>query len=230
MGLPGDPLAPRRRAAGAAAAAGGMVMLEEGKSCYDALGVGREATQAEIRKAYLTLAVTCHPDKHPSDEQATTRFQTLQKIYGILSDAEKCVCSAGCMSGVHAAVRVRRRCQLESRRTCCRSRRPVSCLLCVPRCVVCFLAGARCMTQLAPLTMPRSCQGSSSMRCMSTTGAFLPRCAACFAQPSRCCPLALALGLQTRARPAVPSSSGLLTASTPGNFRKTTREQQNHPP
>lgn len=45
--------------------------------------------QAEIRKAYLKLAVTLHPDKNNNDLQATQRFQTLQELYGILSDPDK---------------------------------------------------------------------------------------------------------------------------------------------
>ena len=45
--------------------------------------------QAEIRKAYLKLAVTLHPDKNSDDPKATERFQTLQKLYSILSDPEK---------------------------------------------------------------------------------------------------------------------------------------------
>eukprot|EP00887_Chlorella_sp_A99_P007718 scaffold20.g7718.t1 len=66
-----------------------MVVLAEGACLYAALGVEKTADQAAIRKAYLRLAVTCHPDKHPDDPQANERFQTLQKVYGILSDAEK---------------------------------------------------------------------------------------------------------------------------------------------
>lgn len=66
-----------------------MVVLEEGGCLYAALGVDRDADAAAIRKAYLRLAVSCHPDKHPGDEAAKERFQTLQKVYGVLSDPEK---------------------------------------------------------------------------------------------------------------------------------------------
>lgn len=45
--------------------------------------------QAEIRKAYMKLALQLHPDKNPGDESASTKFQTLQKIYSIVSDADK---------------------------------------------------------------------------------------------------------------------------------------------
>ena len=66
-----------------------MVVLEAGKSLYDAFGVSKDASSAEIRKAYLKLAVQLHPDKNPDAPDAVERFQTLQKVYAILSDAEK---------------------------------------------------------------------------------------------------------------------------------------------
>lgn len=45
--------------------------------------------QAEIRKAFHKLALQLHPDKNPDDASAKEKFQTLQKVYGILSDEEK---------------------------------------------------------------------------------------------------------------------------------------------
>ncbi|KAL4441248.1 hypothetical protein ABPG77_011485 [Micractinium sp. CCAP 211/92] len=65
-----------------------MVDLE-GKTLYEALGVERTASQEEIRKAFRKLALALHPDKNPGDSSAVEKFQTLQKVYGILSDAEK---------------------------------------------------------------------------------------------------------------------------------------------
>jgi DnaJ-class molecular chaperone len=47
------------------------------------------AFQADIRKAYMKLALQLHPDKNPGDEGASAKFQTLQKVYSILSDADK---------------------------------------------------------------------------------------------------------------------------------------------
>lgn len=44
--------------------------------------------QAEVRKAYLRLAVQLHPDKNPG-EDAKERFQDLQKLYSVLSDPER---------------------------------------------------------------------------------------------------------------------------------------------
>lgn len=45
--------------------------------------------QAEVRKAYMKLALQLHPDKNPGDESAAAKFQTLQKVYSILSDADR---------------------------------------------------------------------------------------------------------------------------------------------
>jgi DnaJ homolog subfamily C member 9 len=60
-----------------------------GASLYDALGLGASATPGEIRKAYFKLSLKTHPDRCPDDPDATKRFQSLQKIYGVLSDPEK---------------------------------------------------------------------------------------------------------------------------------------------
>ena len=45
--------------------------------------------QAEIRKAFHRLALALHPDKNPDDAAAVGKFQTLQRVYGVLSDDEK---------------------------------------------------------------------------------------------------------------------------------------------
>ena len=62
---------------------------KEKPSIYEALGVSHDATEHEIRKAYFKLAVKVHPDRNPDDPQATERFQSLQKIYEVLTDPEK---------------------------------------------------------------------------------------------------------------------------------------------
>jgi molecular chaperone DnaJ len=56
---------------------------------YEVLGVGREATEAELKKIYRKLALECHPDRHPDDPDAEERFKELSEAYAVLSDSEK---------------------------------------------------------------------------------------------------------------------------------------------
>ena len=55
---------------------------------YDELGVAREATPAQIKKAYRKLARQYHPDVNRDDPQAAERFKAVQHAYDILSDKE----------------------------------------------------------------------------------------------------------------------------------------------
>ena len=72
----------------AASACGGRRALRLADP-YAILGVGREATQAEIRKAYLRLAKKNHPDLHPGDTGAEARFKEITSANDILGDAGK---------------------------------------------------------------------------------------------------------------------------------------------
>lgn len=56
---------------------------------YEALGLTSAATEHEIRKSYFKMAIKVHPDRNADDPRATERFQSLQKIYSVLSDPEK---------------------------------------------------------------------------------------------------------------------------------------------
>eukprot|EP00889_Picochlorum_renovo_P004698 jgi/Picre1/31728/NNA_007079.t1 len=56
---------------------------------YEALGLTSAATEHEIRKSYFKMAIKVHPDRNAGDSRATERFQSLQKIYSVLSDPEK---------------------------------------------------------------------------------------------------------------------------------------------
>jgi DnaJ-class molecular chaperone len=56
---------------------------------YQTLGVSREATQDEIRKAYRRLAKKNHPDLNPGDKGAEARFKEIASAYDIVGDEKK---------------------------------------------------------------------------------------------------------------------------------------------
>ncbi|XP_030051374.1 dnaJ homolog subfamily C member 17-like [Microcaecilia unicolor] len=54
---------------------------------YSLLGVGEEAHEKEIKKAYRKKALTCHPDKHPDNPRAAELFHQLSQALEVLTDA-----------------------------------------------------------------------------------------------------------------------------------------------
>lgn len=56
---------------------------------YDVLGVGRGASEPEMKKAYRKLAMENHPDRNPNDAAAEDRFKEISESYAVLSDPEK---------------------------------------------------------------------------------------------------------------------------------------------
>lgn len=58
------------------------------KDYYETLGVKRDASEKEIKKAFRTLAQQYHPDKNPGDAAAEQRFKEVNEAYSVLSDAE----------------------------------------------------------------------------------------------------------------------------------------------
>jgi DnaJ-class molecular chaperone len=56
---------------------------------YETLGVKKDASQAEIQKAYRRLAKKLHPDLNPGNKQAEEQFKAVSAAYDLLSDAQK---------------------------------------------------------------------------------------------------------------------------------------------
>jgi molecular chaperone DnaJ len=55
---------------------------------YKVLGVGKNASDEEIKKAYRKLARKYHPDRNPGDKQAEERFKEISAAYDRLTDAD----------------------------------------------------------------------------------------------------------------------------------------------
>ncbi len=59
------------------------------KDYYDILGVDRNASEADLKKAFRQLALKYHPDRNPGDKEAEDKFKEINEAYSCLSDAEK---------------------------------------------------------------------------------------------------------------------------------------------
>ena len=59
------------------------------KDYYKILGVERNASEEDIRKAYRKLAMQYHPDRNPNDKQAEERFKEINEAYQVLNDSKK---------------------------------------------------------------------------------------------------------------------------------------------
>src|SRR5450755_4311009 len=56
---------------------------------YDTLGVGRDASAEQLKKAYRGLAMKFHPDRNPGDKNAEHKFKEISEAYDVLKDDQK---------------------------------------------------------------------------------------------------------------------------------------------
>ena len=63
--------------------------MAEKRDYYEVLGVAKGAGEADIKKAYRSLAKKYHPDMNPGDAEAEAKFKEVNEAYAVLSDAEK---------------------------------------------------------------------------------------------------------------------------------------------
>jgi molecular chaperone DnaJ len=56
---------------------------------YEVLGVGRDATEAQLKTAYRKLAIKYHPDKNPGNKDAEEKFKEAAEAYAVLCDGQK---------------------------------------------------------------------------------------------------------------------------------------------
>ena len=56
---------------------------------YEVLGVDKNASEDEIKKAYRKIAIKYHPDKNPGDKSAEEKFKEAAEAYDVLHDAQK---------------------------------------------------------------------------------------------------------------------------------------------
>ncbi len=64
-------------------------MAEQKRDYYEVLGIGKNADDTEIKKAYRALAKKYHPDVNPGNAEAEAKFKEASEAYAILSDPDK---------------------------------------------------------------------------------------------------------------------------------------------
>ena len=64
-------------------------MAENKRDYYEVLGVNKDASAEEIKKAYRKAAMKYHPDRNPGDKEAEAKFKEVGEAYEVLSDDSK---------------------------------------------------------------------------------------------------------------------------------------------
>ena len=64
-------------------------MAQKKRDYYEVLGVNRDASEEEIKKAYRKLAMKYHPDRNPDSKESEEKFKEAKEAYEILCEAEK---------------------------------------------------------------------------------------------------------------------------------------------
>ena len=63
--------------------------MADKRDYYEVLGLSKGANEAEIKKAYRSMAKKYHPDMNPGDKEAEAKFKEVNEAYAVLSDADK---------------------------------------------------------------------------------------------------------------------------------------------
>jgi molecular chaperone DnaJ len=63
--------------------------MDEKRDYYEVLGVARDATPEQVKKAYRKIALETHPDRNPGNKEAEARFKEAAEAYEVLSDPER---------------------------------------------------------------------------------------------------------------------------------------------
>ena len=63
--------------------------MADKRDYYEVLGIQKDASADDIKKAYRSLARKYHPDLHPDDKQCAEKFKEVNEAYEVLSDPSK---------------------------------------------------------------------------------------------------------------------------------------------
>jgi len=63
--------------------------MADKRDFYELLGVGRDANDDQLKKAYRKMAKQYHPDANPGNKEAEAKFKEISEAYSVLSDSSK---------------------------------------------------------------------------------------------------------------------------------------------